>query len=192
MPLQKNTGHSEKPAIKDKIVPPLKSEKLAELACLLSKNESDEPNRLVKRALEIWRAANDELSGIQQYQASEAVSFEEIAVKEMLQSSRASYEFVGSSKGVGKTVDRYFKALLNKYDHVMQGRQIDAQMQKAIKQQIEKLWKIILAEKKMPKRVLDLLEQFQIDIRKQSHEFSASEIHELLRGFDIGTPSSDL
>jgi|GEM_PF-4707300 hypothetical protein len=169
--------------------PPPTPEKLSELACILSKGENEEPRTLVKRALEIWHAAIDELSGTQQYQASDQILFGEIAEKKMLPALRAGFENVESSKGVGKAVDRYFALLVKEYDQVMKGRQIDLKLLKENKDQIKGLWKMIMDEKQIPKRVLDLLTQFQLDMRKKSHQVSASEIREVLGGADVGTPS---
>ena len=168
--------------------PPPTPEKLSELACILSKGENAEPRALVKRALEIWHAAIDELSGTKLYQASDQILFGEIAEKKMLPSLRAKFGSVDSSKGVGKAVDRYFELLVNEYDQVMKGRQIDPQLQKSNKDQIQRLRKTIGDEKQMPKRVLDLLTQFQLDMRNKSHQVSASEIREVLGGVDVGTP----
>lgn len=192
MPPLKEAIRSENPVVQKKVIPPPTLEKLSELACLLSKNESDEPKTLVERALKIWRAANEELSGIKPYQDGDQISFDEIAEKKMLPSQKPAYENLESSKGVGKIVTQYFKSLFDKYDEVMRGRQIDPQLQKTNKNRIEQLGKMIDDKKKMPKRVLDLLTQFQLDMRKQSHQFSASEIRELLGGANVGIPSPDL
>ena len=192
MPSQKDKTQSENPVFQKKTVPPPSPEQLSKMACLLSKNESDEPKALVKRALEIWRVANEELSGTKPYQDGDQIPFDKVGAMKNLPAIRAGYEIIESGKGVGKAVDRYFEALLDEYDHVMQERQIDTQTQKAIKHKIEQLRKNILTRKEIPKRVLDLLKQFQINMRQQSHQFSAPEIRELLGGVDVGTPSSDL
>lgn len=192
MSSQKCPTQSENPVIQKKVALQPTQEQLSELACLLSKNESDEPRTLVKRALEIWRTANVELSETQQYQASDQILFGEIAEKKMLRSRREKLRSVDSSKGVGKVVDRYFKSLVKEYDQAMKGRQIDPQLLKSNKNQIKQLWKIIIDEKQMPKRVLDLLTQFQLDMRKKTYRVSASEIREVLGGADVGTPSTDL
>ena len=84
-----NTGTpSENPAAKNKPASPPTPEQLSELACRLSKGESDEPRALVKRALEIWNAANEELSGSPQFEAHDRIAFDVIAGNKMLPSSR--------------------------------------------------------------------------------------------------------
>jgi len=193
MTSQKGTTQSDNPPIQKKVATHPTIEKLSELACLLSKNESDEPGTLVKRALGIWSAANDELSGIQQYQESDQIKFSEIAEKEWLPSIHKKTESVRSSKGVKKAVDRYFALLVKDYDQAMKERRIDSQKLKTSKEQIKQLWKEIADEKKMPKRVLDLLAKFHSDLcNTKSHQVSADEIGEV-GDVDIGLPpSSDI
>lgn len=192
MPPKTGTTQSQSPEVQENVASHPTPERLAEMACLLSKNQSDEPKALVKRALEIWNAANEELSGTRQYDASEWVSFDEIAEEKLLPALRAAYQNVESSKGVGKSVDRYFELLVKDYDQSMKERLINPSLLKANKAELERLRKKILDEKQMPKRVLDQLTQFRRDMRKKFHQVSALEIREVLGGVDIGTPSPDL
>jgi hypothetical protein len=183
------TTQLENPVVQKETVSRPTPEQLSELACLLSKGEYDEPRALVKRALEIWQVANNELFRTQPYEKSDHVSFDEIAKMKMLPALRSAFGNVESGKGVGKTVDRYFKLLVKEYDQAMKGRQIDPLTLRSNKEDIRRLWTLILDEKQMPKRVLDLLGEFQINMRKKTHRISASEIREVLGGADVGTPS---
>jgi hypothetical protein len=73
----------------------------------------------------------------------------------------------------------------------MKERRIDPLKLEPNKGQIKQLWKKIADEKKMPKRVLDLLAKFHCDLcNTKSHQVSANEIGEV--GADIGWSSSDL
>src|ERR1039458_956821 len=189
MTSQKSTTQSDNPAVQKKVVTPPTLEQLSKLACLLSKGENDDPKTLVKHALEIWRAANDELLGTQQYQEGDLIKFNEIAEKKMLSSIREKFGSVDSSKGVVKAVDRYFQLLVKDYDQAMKERRIDSQLLKTNEEQIRQLWKKIADEKQMPKRVLDLLKQFQLDMRKKSHRVPANKIGEIFCAYQVGIAS---
>src|SRR5437016_5475281 len=100
-----NTGTpAQKPAEMEKPASPLTPDRLSELACLLSKSGDDEPRGLVKRAREIWNAANEELSGGHKVEAHHNISFDLIAKNKMLPSIREKTGCVESGKGVGKAI----------------------------------------------------------------------------------------
>jgi hypothetical protein len=172
--------------------PPPTLSRLAELACLLSEDRNDEPRALVKRALEIWNAANEELSGCPRCDAHDGIAFAVIAKTRMLPSSREKRGWVRTDKGVGKAVESYFEQLISKYDTAMEGRRIDPQLLKTNEQNLKLLRKKVLGERKLPKYILDLMIQFQLNMRKGSHSVNAQEIRAVLGGADIGLPSSEL
>ena len=172
--------------------PPPTLSRLAELACLLSEDRNDEPRALVKRALEIWNAANEELSGCARFDPHDGIAFAVIAEAKMLPSSREKTMYVESDKGVGKAVERYFEQLISWYYVAMEGRRIDPQLLKTNEQNLKQLRNKVLGERKLPKYLLDLMSQFQLNMRKGSHSVDAQEIRAVLGGADIGLPSSDL
>jgi hypothetical protein len=172
--------------------PPPTPDRLAELACLLSEDKNDEPRALVKRALEIWNAANEELSGCARFDPHDGIAFAVIAEAKMLPSSREKTMYVESDKGVGKAVERYFEQLISWYYVAMEGRRIDPQLLKTNEQNLKQLRNKVLGERKLPKYLLDLMSQFQLNMRKGSHSVDAQEIRAVLGGADIGLPSSDL
>jgi len=162
------------------------------LACLLSKGQSDEPRALVKRALEIWNAANEELSGGHRFEAHDRISFDVIAENKMLPSIREKRVWVGTGKGVGKAVAFYFDKLINRYCGAMKGRRIDPDFLRMNEQKLEQLREEVLGEKKLPEHILDLMNQFQVNMRKGEHTVYAQEIRNVLGGADIGLPSTEL
>ena len=100
--------------------------------------------------------------------------------------------YVESDKGVGKAVERYFEQLISWYYVAMEGRRIDPQLLKTNEQNLKQLRNKVLGERKLPKYLLDLMSQFQLNMRKGSHSVDAQEIRAVLGGADIGLPSSDL
>ena len=110
----------------------------------------------------------------------------------MLESSRVKTGFVGTGKGVGNAVKRYFEKLNKGYDKAMKGRRIDSTSLKTNKQRLVPLRDKILKERKLPECVLNPLNTFQRDMRKNSHTVNPQEIRDVLGRADIGLPSSDL
>jgi hypothetical protein len=191
MPSESTRTPAENLAVKNKPCPPT-PERLSELACLLSKDENDEPRALVKRALGIWNAANEELSGGHRFETHDGIAFDVIAGNKMLPSIREKTGCVESGKGVGRAVERYFEKLINGYYKAMKGRRIDPELLRTNERKLEQVRDAILGEKKLPKHILDLTSQFQVNMRKGSHTVYAQEIRDVLGGADIGLPSTEL
>jgi hypothetical protein len=178
-------------AAKNLPVPHLTAEKLSELACLLNRNVEEPSDKLVGRALEIWRASCAALSETKQLGLMELFSFDEIAEHKLLPALRASLVSVESSKGVEKAVNRYFNAVIDGYDETMRGRRISDELKKSNKASLTKLKEEVLGKKTLSKSILELLKQFQLNMRRNRHAVSVIEIRELLSGADVGLPDID-
>jgi hypothetical protein len=178
--------------VDEKLTSPPSTAQLSELACILSKGNDQEPKALVKRALEIWNAAAEELSGRVQLEALEKISFDSVAESKMLPSARQGTGYVGTANGVKKGVIKYFEALLLEYDNAMDGRRINSGLLIANKRSLVQLRDEILEEKQVPSHVLNKMKKFQIKSRKGSVPIDAQDIRGVLGDVDIGQPSDEL
>ena len=170
------------------------AEKLAELACILSRTGDESPGNLVSRALEIWHASCDALSETKRPDLMEIFSFVEIAEHKLLPAIRKSSDrqSVDSGKGVEKAFGRYFETVIAGYEKAMKGRRVSAELMRSNKSLLTELRNELIENKRLPKHILDLLKQFQINMRGNRHNVSAMEIRELLGGADVGLPGTDL
>jgi hypothetical protein len=155
--------------------------------------ETEDPKTLVRRAIEIWKAANEILP-----QASEAdlfkggvLSFEEIGNKKLLPARHGGRSHVDSRNGVKKVVEGYFSLLQSRFYKVFKNRGISDDQLKLLNQQLKELKEEVLKTGELSSRVLEALKKYQINMRKhKNHEVTAFEIGELLGGVDIGVPNS--
>jgi len=170
----------------------LTPELLSQMACLLYKNDPDGSQKqtarsLINFALEIWNVANEELSGRVRFEQDEMISFEVIAKNKMLRSSREKTGDVETGKGVGKAAERYLKALINCYDDVMKEMVFyDLGGREQYKLWLGGMSKHFLTQGKLPKRVLDRLTQFQLDMRKGHHSISMKDFVDIFGTNNFG------
>jgi len=128
------------------------------------------------------------MSGYVRFEPDEMISFEVIAERKLLPSSREKTGVVETGKGVGKAMERYFKALINCYDDVMKGRTTfpDPNVLGKRKLRLGGMSKEFLTDGKLPKRVLDRLTQFQLDMRECHHSISMQDFRDIFGTNDFG------
>ena len=166
-------------------------EKLAELACRLGSNNEVSAGDLVNRALEIWNASIAALAIPSQFAHMESFTFEEIANLKLLPAIRESMGTVDSAKGVEKAACRYLDAVIGDYNRIMKQRNISDALLRANRNALTSLRQKLLESKRLSKAELNLLEEFQKDMRTGQHKISAIEIRELLGGADVGLPGME-
>ena len=91
-----------------------------------------------------------------------------------------------------KAFGRYFETVIGGYEKAMNGRRVFAELMRSNKSLLTELRNALIENKRLPKRILDLLKQFQINMRGNRHDVSAMEVRELLGGADVGLSDTNL
>jgi hypothetical protein len=176
--------------IQPSLTPSLTPKLLADLACRLGAGNQEDPRSLVMRAMAVETAASEALSTTA---TSSELSFVELASLKKVPSMHEKTGTLDSGKGVEKAVIRFFDAVLEGYDHAMEGRNLAEGKLRENKATLEKLKMGVLKRRVLSASILPMLTEFQNTPRARAKfVITLDQIQKLLGNeADLGRPGFD-